>query len=75
MPSSGGAVGRAYCDKLFKLERKWKQLSPDERKQNRLIYSVPILDAFFAWAEKTFTTQDMLRKALNYTLNHKKIFY
>jgi transposase len=74
IPSSGGAVGRAYCDKLFKLERKWKQLSPDERKQNRLIYSVPILDAFFAWAEKTFTTQDMLRKALNYTLNHKKYF-
>jgi transposase len=74
IPGSGGAVGRAYCDKLFKLERKWKQLSPDERKQNRLIYSVPILDAFFAWAERTFTPQDMLRKALNYTLNHKKYF-
>jgi hypothetical protein len=64
----------AYCDKLFRLERKWKELSPEERKKNRLIYSVPILDAFFAWAEKTFTNQEPLRKALYYTLNHKKYF-
>ena len=74
IPGSGGAVGRAYCDKLFKFERKWKELSPEERKKNRLIYSVPILDAFFAWAEKTFTNQNMLKKALYYTLNHKKYF-
>ena len=74
IPGSGGAIGRAYCDKLFKFERKWKELSPEERKKNRLIYSVPILDAFFAWAEKTFTNQNMLKKALYYTLNHKKYF-
>lgn len=74
IPGSGGAIGRAYCDKLFKLERKWKELSPEERKKNRLIYSVPVLDAFFAWAEKTFTNQNMLKKALYYTLNHKKYF-
>ncbi len=71
---SGGAIGRAYCDKLFKLERKWKHLSPDERKKKRLLESVPVLDAFFAWAEKTHTSQEYLRKALNYTLNHKKYF-
>ncbi|HEY8888732.1 MAG TPA: IS66 family transposase, partial [Clostridium sp.] len=71
---SGGAIGRAYCDKLFRLERKWKELLPEERKKNRLIYSVPILDAFFAWVENTFTNQDYLKKALGYTLNHKKYF-
>ena len=74
IPGSGGAIGRAYCDKLFRLERKWKELTPEERKKNRLIYSVPVLDAFFAWAENTFTNQDNLRKALKYTLNHKKYF-
>ncbi|MEQ8156031.1 MAG: IS66 family transposase, partial [Clostridiaceae bacterium] len=74
IPGSGGAIGRAYCDKLFKLERKWKELCPKERKKNRLIYSVPVLDAFFAWAENTFTNQDALKKALKYTLNHKKYF-
>lgn len=71
---SGGAIGRAYCDKLFRLERKWKELLPEERKKNRLIYSVPVLEAFFAWAETTRTKQENLRKALNYTLNHKKYF-
>jgi transposase len=74
IPGSGGAIGRAYCDKLFRLERKWKELSPEERAKNRLIYSVPVLDAFFAWAENTFTNQDNLKKALGYTLNHKKYF-
>jgi len=74
IPGSGGAIGRAYCDKLFRLERKWKELSPEERKNKRLIYSIPVLDAFFEWAEKTFTNQDMLKKALKYTLNHKKYF-
>lgn len=74
IPGSGGAIGRAYCDKLFRLERKWKELSPEERKKNRLIYSVPVLEAFFAWAENTVTSQDNLKKALKYTMNHKKYF-
>lgn len=74
IPGSGGAVGRAYCDKLFRLERKWKELPPEERKKNRLIHSVPVLDAFFAWAEKTITGQENLKKAIKYTLNHKKYF-
>lgn len=74
IPGSGGAIGRAYCDKLFKLERKWKELTPEERKKNRLIYSIPVLEAFFSWAENTFTNQENLKKALRYTLNHKKYF-
>jgi len=74
IPGSGGAIGRAYCDKLFKFERKWKELTPEERKKNRLIHSVPVLEAFFSWAETTNTYQDDLKKALNYTLNHKKYF-
>lgn len=74
IPGSGGAIGRAYCDKLFRLEKKWKELTPEERKKNRLIYSVPVLDAFFAWAESTITGQVNLNKAIKYTLNHKKYF-
>lgn len=74
IPDSGGAIGRAYCDKLFRLERKWKGLTPEERKKNRLIYSLPVLEAFFAWAESTITRQENLRKAINYTLNHKQYF-
>ena len=71
---SGGAVGRNYCDKIFNLERKWKNLPPEDRKMKRLRYSVPILLEFFDWAQKTVSGQEPLRKALNYTLNHKKYF-
>jgi transposase len=74
IPGSGGAIGRAYCDRLFRLERKWKELTPEERKKNRLIYSVPVLEAFFTWAKNTSTNNDYLKKALKYTLNHKKYF-
>jgi hypothetical protein len=74
IPGSGGAIGRDFCDKLFKLERKWKKLSPEERKKNRLIHSVPVLEAFFAWAENVKTSQENLKKAIYYTLNHKKYF-
>lgn len=74
IPGSGGAIGRAYCDKLFRLERKWKELEPKERKKNRLIYSVPVLDAFFSWAKNVSTNQDSLKKALGYTLNHEEYF-
>lgn len=55
--------------------KKWRELSTEERKKNRLIiYSVPVLEAFFAWAEATITGQANLNKALKYTLNHKKYF-
>ncbi len=74
IPGSGGAIGRAYCNKLFKFERKWKRLTPEERKKNRLIHSVPVLEAFFAWAESTISGQEKLKKAINYTLNHKQYF-
>lgn len=39
-----------------------------------MIYSVPVLEEFFAWAESTVTGQENLQKAINYTLNHRKYF-
>jgi hypothetical protein len=47
-----GMSGSERCRK------KWKELSPEERKKNRLIESVQVLDAFFTWAEYSFTNQD-----------------
>lgn len=74
IPGSAAAKGLAYCDKLFALERKWKELSPEERKMKRMVYSSPVLDALFGWAESVVTTQPLLKKALGYTLNHKENF-
>lgn len=40
-----------------------------------LLYFPYQRQAFFAWVETTNTCQENLRKALNYTLNHKKHFH
>ena len=74
IPGSAGAKGRAYCNKLFKLEKQWKHLSHEERKQKRLEQSIPVLNAFFAWAENVNTNQKPLKKAIKYTLNHREYF-
>jgi len=74
IPGSAGAKGRAYCNKIFKLEKEWKELSHEERKQKRLEQSIPVLNAFFAWAETVNTHQEPLKKAIKYTLNHKEYF-
>lgn len=74
IPGSAGAKGRAYCDKLFALEKQWKSLSPEERKQRRLEQSIPVLKAFFEWAENVVTQQEPLKKAIKYTLNHREYF-
>ncbi|WP_368901218.1 IS66 family transposase [Oceanobacillus oncorhynchi] len=46
-----GAVGVHYCDQLFKLEKQWKDLSPDERLQQSQLESKPLLKEFWEWLE------------------------
>ncbi|OLN29501.1 IS66 family transposase [Desulfosporosinus metallidurans] len=62
------------CPELFALERQWKHLPHEERKQKRLEQSIPVLNAFFAWAENVSTNQEPLKKAIKYTLNHREYF-
>lgn len=47
------AEGLAFCNKLFELEAKWKELPSPERKERRLKESKPLLKQFFQWAEKS----------------------
>ncbi len=42
--------GMTYISALFALERKFSELTPEERKAERLENSKPVADAFFAWA-------------------------
>lgn len=74
LPGCAAMKGIGYCDKLFALEKKWKELSPEERKEKRQTYSAPVLEAFFAWAESVKTDQEALKKALGYTLRHREYF-
>lgn len=66
-------IGVAYCNKLFYLEREFKNLSPDERKAKRLEQEVPIWDSFFNWINTLNPTKgSKLQKAVNYTQNHRE---
>lgn len=45
------AEGVARCNKLFRLEKQFENLSPDERKKERERLSKPLIDEFFTWAD------------------------
>ena len=69
------ATGVAYCNQLFDWERKFKNLTADERKKMRLEKEKPVLDAFWSWAEnsmKKVLPKSKIGKALQYALNHKE---
>ena len=71
---SGSAVeGEAYCEKLFQLERKFADLSYEERKQKRQELAKPVLDEFLAWAAaRTASSKSKLGEALTYLHNNAK---
>lgn len=65
-------IGVAYFNKLFYLEREFKELSPEERQNKRLEQEVPIWENFFAWLQTLHPTKgSKLEKAVNYAQNHK----
>ena len=62
--------GMAYCQKLFDLEKGWKNLSPEDRKEQRLEQAKPVLDAFYAWANtRAAAPKSKLGQALTYLRN------
>ncbi|MSU01616.1 IS66 family transposase [Tissierella sp. DSM 105185] len=69
------ATGIAYCNQLFDWERKFKSLSPEDRKKMRLEKEKPVLDAFWSWVESSnekVLPKSNIGKALQYALNHKE---
>ena len=58
-----------YCDKLYRLEKTFKKLSPSKRRKKRQKYSKPIIDEFFILIETSwFTGKSALVTAAEYTL-------
>ncbi|MFD1405955.1 IS66 family transposase [Robinsoniella peoriensis] len=65
-------IGVAYCNKLFYLEREFKDLPPQERKAKRLELEVTIWDNFWKWVDSLNTTKgSKLSKAVDYAQNHR----
>lgn len=68
--SKNGRIGVAYCDQLYRLERKFRNLSPGKRRKARKKYAKPIVDEFFRWIEQSpFYGKSALATAAEYTLN------
>lgn len=69
--------GQEYCDALFHVEKRLKELSPEERYHKRLIELKPVMDAFFEWLSEGFpkTVPDSpAYKAFQYALNQWTYF-
>lgn len=67
---SKAAIGLEYCNKLFKIEEKISELTPEEKYIKRQELSKPVLDDFFAWLNSfTPASQSHLGKAVAYALN------
>ena len=65
-------IGLKYCNRLFAIERQLKNVSNEERYQERLERSKPLLDEFYIWLKRQ--TQLSLPKsafgqAITYCLN------
>lgn len=66
------AEGLNFCNALFRLERKWKEATPEERYAARLAESKPLLDTFKAWLDKQqvqVLPKSLTGTAITYALN------
>ena len=71
--SKNGRIGTEYCNRLYRLERQFKHLSPSKRRKARQKYSKPIVEEFFNWVDQSpFYGKNALAKAAEYTLNRKE---
>lgn len=65
--------GVAFCNRLFFLERLYKDLPAVERKQKRQEKEPGIWEEFWLWLDTLSPTGgSKLEKAVNYALNHKE---
>jgi len=65
--------GVAFINRLFDLERAFKDLSPEERYERRLEKSKPVVDAFFVWVDKLKALpKSPLGEAVHYSLSQRK---
>jgi hypothetical protein len=70
---SSALIGKRYCDKLFKLDDTFADLTPKERLSHRMKYSKPVMDELFAWAEALNPTPKTgIGRAIHYLLSQKK---
>ena len=66
-------AGKRYCDRLFEHERRFADLSPEKRQQERMRTSKPEMEAFFAWADSAGAIpKSPVGKAVYYAQSQRK---
>ena len=74
--TSVSAVGVAWCNKIFAIERELAELFFEERAIKRQEQLKPALDGFFVWVESvTAAGGTKLAKAIQYAKNENKYLY
>lgn len=71
--NSKAKIGFEYCNRLFEFERKFKELTPEERLKQRLEQEKPLLDEFWSWLETLNPVGgSKLAKAVGYARGERK---
>ena len=68
------AQGIQFCNQLFEMEKALRELPADQRCQERLTKELPMLEAFWSWAESSLGTllpKCKTSEALLYSLKYK----
>jgi len=66
-------IGFEFCQELFLLERKFKELKPEERLKKRIELSKPVLDRFYDWLDTVNPLSgSKLYEAVVYSRNQKE---
>ena len=66
--------GFNHCNRLFRLEKKWAKLTPEERLEKRKEEAEPLVSAYFAWIrelEPSILPKSLLGKAFTYARNQE----
>lgn len=65
------SIAVSKCDRMFKIERELKSLSPEQRHLKRQLLLKPLMEEFFDWLG-SFEALGNLKKAVAYSLNQKQ---
>ncbi|MEE3451651.1 MAG: transposase, partial [Acutalibacteraceae bacterium] len=65
-----------FCNKIYHEENLLKEMTAEERYNQRLVKVKPLLDAFFTWLETVpVKGNSKLAQAVNYALNERNYLY
>jgi transposase len=71
-PGTNAEKGVSYCDKLFRLERRFALMTPENRTRERERFSRPLMEEFFSWNESlSVLPGTLLGKAVHYAKSQK----